>query len=544
MKNSDTRKWNIRKWYSILKYLKQEHKDLVWIIQFLRAESLLKPKSQYTYNTSVREDHGVTFLIPNQHTIDEMKKNVRSNKINNVVRDLRSLCIMDYLPNYSDFKNKKIINANSNYLDIKSISDKGIILTGGSKIIKTDFIAFDGKNLSVYILKGNMPKGKSMTNKKYSKKGRKSTKKGGFVRFGTNVRSKSEKQLRHDILADIESSFAQGLTDYADGSTQSIYNSYLYAATSIEHYLKEHNIALAKSMLVVGGMDPVSFVYIALHLLDAKTLFDWKINGFVVESNTLWEKITGELLSNLDGPLILSDRVELEKLRVSVLQGFLRPENCKTNKLPNLVAEFYERLLSKSAAAADSGSDLLKVRNNQINGSKNIFSSQTLKLLGNGERYAGLEEAKFVIGTSMDALFHQAKEMRQSQVKDIDRLQKSFKLDVVKTARRYCASGFRPVLLNASNYSAVDVELLCTLLKMASSDYFFNIPKVRGIKSSDNSKSLYQLCLEKYPKMCKDDKINDIRLKRADVWELIDASKNNPVEYYKGLLKMLGVQQQ
>jgi len=541
MKNFNTKKWNIRKWYSILKYLKQKHKDLVWIIQFLHAEPLLKPKSQYLYNTSIRENHGVTFLIPDQHIIDEMKKNVRSNKINNVVRDIRSLCIMDNLPDYSAFKNKKIINANSNCLDVKSISSKGIVLACGSKIIKTDFIAFDGKNLSVYILKGNIPKGKSMANKKYSKKGRKSTKKGGFVRFGTNVHSKSEKQLRHDILADIESSFAQGLSDYADGSTQSIYNSYLYAATSIEHYLKEHNITLAKSMLVVGGMDPVSFVYIALHTLDAKTLFDWKINGFVVESNTLWEKITGGLLSNLDGPLMLSDRVELEQLRVSVLQGFLQPENCKTSKLPKLVAEFYERLLSKSAA--DGGSNLSKVRNNQINGSKNIFSSQTLKLLGNGERYAGLEEAKFVIGTSMDALFQQAKEMRQSPVKDIDRLQKSFKLDVVKMARRYCASGFRPTLLKPSNYSSVDVELLCTLLKMTSSDYFFNIPKVRGIKSSDNSRSLYQLCLDKYPKMCKDDKINDIRLKRADIWELIDASKNNPVEYYKELLKMLGVQQ-
>lgn len=529
MKNIDTRKW-----YSILKYLKQNYKRLVYVIQFLHAEPLLRPKINYSHsNISADNRNGITFLIPSKHIIDEMQINVHSTKINKVIKDLRSLCIMSYLPNYNSFKNKKLIDANSNYLDVKSISDKGIILTCGAKIIKTNFIAFAGKTLSVYILKGNIPKGKSMANKKHSKKSRKSTKKGGFVRFGTNVHTKSAKQLRSDILSDIESSYIKGLVDYASGNTSSIYNSYLYAATSIEHYLKDHNIALAKAMLVVGGIDPVSFVYIALHLLDSKTIFDWKINGFVVESNTLWEKITGELLSQIDGPLMLSDRVELEKLRVGILQGFLQSENCKTDKLPKLVANFYENVLH--------GSDESKDQANKINGSKNIFSSQSLKLLKNGKQYAGIDEAKFVIGTSMDAVFQQAKITRQSQLKDIGRLRNAFESNVVKMARIYCSSNFEPIILKPSNYSTVDVELLCTLLKMTSSDYFFNIPKVRGIKLSDNSKSLYQICLDKYPKMCKDDRINDIRLKRADIWELIDASKNNPVEYYKGLLKMLGV---
>lgn len=166
-------KGNFEESCSILTYLELNDKNFYDVIYFSCASNLFKPRRGHT---------GITFLYPDKSYREEIIKTARGKGAKKVMDILKSLIIDDYLPELSDFMDKKedIPNRLGQKIEVVSYDPKKGVQLANNAVI-TEHKKFvprgDRENMAFYDLKGKIPlEGKPATFK-LAKKSR--GKKGG-----------------------------------------------------------------------------------------------------------------------------------------------------------------------------------------------------------------------------------------------------------------------------------------------------------------------------------------------------------------------------
>ena len=143
-------KSHVSRYCSILNYIKNSDEDLYDIITDLCIARWFTP----------RRKNGITFLFPDSALVKKIKKIVGEDEPEKVIPLFKALILDDYLPEPSDFENKKsdIPTRDRKKLPIKNVSGDKIILSNGATLSpdKSFKPRSDRMNMAVYKLSGNL----------------------------------------------------------------------------------------------------------------------------------------------------------------------------------------------------------------------------------------------------------------------------------------------------------------------------------------------------------------------------------------------------
>lgn len=171
----------VSKHCSILNYLRHADNELYELIQDLCIGRMFVPR---------RGSPGLTFLRPNKTLLAKIKKEAEGDNPENAISMLQSMILLDYLPNISDFDDKKddIPNFLRKKLSIKKVGSSDVTLTNDStiKVDKDFMVRADRSNIAVYILDGEPD---ASTESSEFKNTAKKPKKGGAELFGNLSRT-------------------------------------------------------------------------------------------------------------------------------------------------------------------------------------------------------------------------------------------------------------------------------------------------------------------------------------------------------------------
>jgi hypothetical protein len=141
-----------QKYPSITKYLQKEIPDLYEIIDDLSVSNSLNPRKGAV---------GITFLVPDEKYIKEIKKQAEGDDPATAVDMLFSLIIPDLIQTPEEW-NKEIGNLLSKKIEVKEIKEDTVYIKDGSLVWDDNFVPFDrfGKarrgNMAVWKLTGKV----------------------------------------------------------------------------------------------------------------------------------------------------------------------------------------------------------------------------------------------------------------------------------------------------------------------------------------------------------------------------------------------------
>jgi len=148
----------LKKYCSILRFLEDNDKALYEVFDSLCIQTLLRPKGKA---------NGVTFLWPRDSDYrKEIIDAAYGTNPEKALQMLKSLTLLDYLPQSSDFVTRRddLPNALLHRVGVVGASDKLVKLSGGLELTKNaKFIPMEGRKLCVYDMTG---KQKGSKNKK------------------------------------------------------------------------------------------------------------------------------------------------------------------------------------------------------------------------------------------------------------------------------------------------------------------------------------------------------------------------------------------
>ena len=129
---------------------------------FMYVESLDPDFAQVIKNTCLEgslspgRGSGVTFLIPEQKVRDKIVNDAYTDKIDDVIKQIKSYIIPDYFKDGTDFQSKACGNLLGSKFEVVKAS-KDSVEFSDFKIKKTSFMPTDGKNLAVYEVTSGVP---------------------------------------------------------------------------------------------------------------------------------------------------------------------------------------------------------------------------------------------------------------------------------------------------------------------------------------------------------------------------------------------------
>lgn len=156
----------LKKFCKVTKWIEQNDKSLYGVIDDLCLHGLFNPHGH----------NGITWLHPDSKLKAQIIKDAYSmDKVKDAVNVIKSLIILDSLPDLSSWNAKKddIPNALRQKIEVVSVDGKQVKLNSGGIVTpEKSFVPMDGRdNMMVYQLKGNVGVSGSAASFKNAKKG-------------------------------------------------------------------------------------------------------------------------------------------------------------------------------------------------------------------------------------------------------------------------------------------------------------------------------------------------------------------------------------